>query len=196
MMYLRDNSYFERINPMPGEDTEKFGNWLENYIRKNEQLFRVFYDHGKSSSPSVGEIQGFVGMETTSKTILTNADVMVVDENDKVKILIEIEDKASLVPKKLIGSVFSSLLCTSFAFGTGKDKKHFSITPETIFIMAGQVSSKGNKFEQLEDVIYPKILECKLPDGGILAENVLLVFESDIATTIERLEERVKELLA
>ena len=76
---------------------------------------------------NVGKIQDFVGEEVSTKSQLTQFDVMVVGTDNYIKLLIEIEDKASLVPNKIIGTFFTTLICNKFGFGAGKDKQYFFI---------------------------------------------------------------------
>ena len=96
-----------------GKHTAEFGKWLQDYLKEEQPSYSVYYDHGDRELGNVGEIQGFVGEVTNSGNILAQADVMVVDEDMNIKLLIEIEEKASLSPKALLGVIFS--ICSSVA---------------------------------------------------------------------------------
>ncbi len=180
---------------MSGEHTGEFGLWLDRFIAENNLPLRVYYDHGNKTFVNVGIIQGYIGSGINRTTILTECDLMVVDPSDQILVLIEIEDKATLVPKKLIGTIFATMLCDRFAFGSGKAKRIFAVTRETRFIIAGQFKSKGKKFDQLKETICPKVRECRLPGDGIQAENLRFVFEGTTEETISELKNLMQEML-
>ena len=174
-----------------GEQTGEFGYWLDNSLKEKSSEYSVYYDHGDTKLENVGVIQGFVGTQPKKVNTLAEVDVMVVDRNGNIKLLIEIEDKSSPSPKKLLGVVFSIILCDQFAFGVGETKQYFKITPDTILIVAGFVNPKGKKGEQINEVIKPRLNEIEMPKRLLKFENISFVFEKDIETTLEVLKERV-----
>ncbi|MFC1936885.1 hypothetical protein ACFLYP_04390 [Chloroflexota bacterium] len=176
---------------MAGKKTGEFGYWLDNQLKEKLPNYRVFYDHGNSELENVGEIQGFYGATATRQNILTHVDVMVIGPNDELKLLIEIEDKSILVPKNIIGTVFSTKMCNQFAFGTGDAKQYFPVAPETKFIIAGFLNPEGGALEQLENVIQPLIMRFKSLEDGINLKNISFVFEEDIETVLKALKECV-----
>jgi hypothetical protein len=176
---------------MAGEKTGEFGYWLKLYLDLNFPQYRVFYDHGISKSNNVGKIQGCIGNIANSKTILTEVDLMIVEQNNNIKLLIEIEDKSILGPKIIIGTVFTTIMCNQFAFGVGNEKQYFPIIPETKLIIAGYYPSKGSKREQLEQVIEPKIKEYESLTDCIRLDNIDFVFKEDISKTIDALKKHV-----
>lgn len=156
----------------PGEHTGKFGYWLDEYLQESSSTVQVYCDHRKATIENVGEIQGIYGHKAKSSNIFTYVDVMIANSNHEIKLLIEIEDKSVLVPKKIIGTVFSTAMCNRFAFGAGDKKRYFSTSPETQFIVAGYIDPKGKKLEQLKSVIQPRIMEFESLDDGIKLGNM------------------------
>jgi hypothetical protein len=174
-----------------GEQTGDFGNCLDNFIKEASSEYSVYYDHGDTKLENVGVIQGFVGSQPKRVYTLAEVDVMVVDKEGNIILLIEIEDKSSPSPKKLLGVVFSIVLCDQFAFGVGENKQYFRLNPETKLIIAGFVNPKGRKGDQIFNVIQPRLNEIGVPKGSIKFENISFVFEKDIETTLEVLKKRV-----
>ena len=178
-----------------GDQTGYFGFCLNSFLKAESSEYIVYYDHGDSNLDNVGVIQGFVGTQPKGENTLAEVDVMVVDAEGNIKLLIEIEDKSSPSPKKLLGVLFSIILCDKFAFGVGSKKKIFRVNPETKIIIAGFVNPKGKKGEQINEVIKPRLNEIEMPKRLLKFENISFVFEKDIETTFDVLKERIIPLL-
>ena len=101
----------------PGIHTGNFGLWVDSFVKDKGLSYSVFYDHGNKEIENVGEINGIYGTEVKSGNILAQVDVMAVDSIGNIKLIIEIEDKSSPTPKKILGVVFSIILCNRFSFG-------------------------------------------------------------------------------
>jgi hypothetical protein len=178
-----------------GEQTGEFGYWLDNHFKNNTPEYEVYYDHGNSDLENVGAIQGFIGYQPKRFNILAEVDVMVVEKQGNIILLIEIEDKSQPSPKKLLGVLFSIVLCNQFAFGVGQDKRVFNVTPETKLILAGFINPKGRKREQIFDVIQPRLNEIDNLDVSVSLNQVSFVFEKDLATSLKVLKEGVGSIL-
>lgn len=180
-----------------GKRTGEFGYWLTRYLsgipRYRDHI--VYYDHGDSQAePKVAVIHGFCGSEATNVTRLAEVDVMVAAPDGELVLLIEIEEGA-IPPKKLLGDLMAILMCNAFAVKTDVEHQHFKVGPDTHFIVAGVVSPKGNKLRKITTVIAPRLAEFGPLSKAIDPGNVSLLFESDIQTTIETLQDRVRAML-
>jgi len=113
-----------------GKMTEEFGIWLSQYLKTNKE-YSVFYDHGNPQENSnVAVIKGFFGDKVTNRNRLTDIDVMVVNNKKEVVLLIEIEE-SEMSPKKLLGDIFSIVMCNQFAVRTENKNKYFGLSSKT-----------------------------------------------------------------
>ena len=186
------------MTPRSGERTGEFGCWLTRYLAGTSGYrdYIVYYDHGdKQSEPNVAVIHGFYGTEVTNVTRLAELDVMVVSPRGEVVVLIEIEEGA-IPPKRLLGDLLAILMCNGFAVKTDIGHGYFTITPDTQFILAGVVSSRGSKPRKIQEVIVPRLGDIGQLSGGIDPRNVSLVFESNIQTAIGVVKDRVRGMFA
>ena len=179
----------------PGKRTGNFGLWVDSFAKDKGLSYSVFYDHGNKEIENVGEINGIYGTEVKSGNILAQVDVMVVDSMGNIKLILEIEDKSSPTPKKVLGVVFSIILCNRFSFGEKKKKQYFRITPETQLIFAGFTNPKGTKRKKLLNVIKPRMFQMTSPSDSIRIENTSFIFEKDLDTAIEVLKGAVIAVL-
>lgn len=70
-----------------GVQTGKFGEWLTWYIEsvQKQNQYIVFYDHGDSdSNVNVHKISGFFGDRISNHNHLTDADIMIADNNHEI----------------------------------------------------------------------------------------------------------------
>lgn len=184
--------------PIHGIKTGEFGKWLTKFLSNNPEYhhYVVYYDHGdKETSPNVVAIKGFYGVEITRGNKFSDVDVMVVNPNREIMLVIEIEERPSS-PKKIVGDIVANLVCNRYAVRLGNENQYFEITPETMIILAGTISTKGSKVTQLEEVIIPRLQELVSPQDGINQNNVAYVFRKDIESTIEALKQEMIRLLS
>ncbi|MCJ7623482.1 MAG: hypothetical protein MUO76_08250, partial [Anaerolineaceae bacterium] len=174
----------------------QFGLWLTQYIRKIPRYgeYSVFYEHGnRQENLNVAAIKGFYGKQVRNANRLTDIDVMVSSADQKVRILIEIEEK-EMSPKKLLGDVFAALFCNRFAVMVDDEQRYFDIDPETKLIVAGVVPSRGGKLEKFAKVIIPRLETFTSGSDAAQIKNMDFVFGEDVCSTIEKLKEKVSEL--
>ena len=180
----------------PGELTGNFGKWVDSYVKEKGLEYKVYYDHGKKGLENVGKINGIVGSELSRVNNLAQVDILVVDKSGGINLIIEIEEGSSPNPKKVIGVVFSIILCNRFSFGKKHNRKCFKIAPETQLIFAGFTNPKGVKKQKFLEVITPRMNEMKAPSDSIRLENISFVFEDDWDLTSKALERKVKTILS
>ena len=177
-----------------GELTKEFGIWLTKLLEKKNQ-YSVYYDHGKQGAESnVVAIKGFLGDRVTNANRLADVDIMVVS-NGKVVLLIEIEEGA-MSPKKLLGDIFSSVMCNQFAVKIENENRYFSLSSETRLIIAGVAPFKENRLSRIEDTIMPRLRIFSFPKDGLQSNNIKVVAKTDIAKTIDELENEVRSIFA
>jgi len=179
-----------------GERTGMFGEWLTQYINglSNYQNYIVYYDHGdQATSQNVTVIYGSVGDKITRKTQLAQVDVMVAKPNNELDLLIEIEE-SECSPKKIMGDLFTLLMCNHYAIKKTGGHQLFKIDRDTKLIIAGVVSTKGTKLQQIKEVILPRLDEFKYPEDSININNMTLVFKGDIEETISELKNHILEM--
>jgi len=176
-----------------GEKTGQFGLWLTEYISENHpsQGYQVYYDHGDPRlHDNVVVIKGFLGDTVTSKNKLADLDVMVANQNNEVLLLIEIEE-SSLSPKTLFGDVFASLFSTKFAVNVDGKQIYFSITKQTILLVAGYVPRKTRKKSNLMIDIRSRLENFSGPDDSISMDQVNFVIGEDIGSCLACLQRKV-----
>ena len=172
--------------------TGKFGEWL-SAITHNSTSYTVYYDHGnKEAYKNVVATKGFVGDVVKNVNRLADIDILVADEESRIKMLIEIEERAS-TPKKILGDVFSILLCNKFAVKQDGKQIYYTVHDHTKLIVAGVVSDKGAGLKKINDVVGPRIRKFSSPFKGIKPENVNLIFSGNIHNTIDELKKTVRK---
>jgi hypothetical protein len=167
-----------------GEKTGELGHWLTNYLEVFGD-YSVYYDHGdQQSSANVVKVKGFVGSEITRQTQLAQIDVMVAGINQEAVLLIELEE-SGFRPKRILGDIFSILMCNRLSVKENQRQTYFKITPQTKLIVAGIASTKT----RIEDVIKPRLREFTAPFDSIRPHNVYIVWGSDLESTVDKLKE-------
>ncbi|MBD3309494.1 hypothetical protein GF348_24155 [candidate division KSB3 bacterium] len=180
-----------------GVETGKFGRWLSQCLEETPgyQSYCVYYDHGdRLAAPNVVAIKGFFGETVTNANRLADVDIIVVKPGGEIAILIEIEESGTS-PKKLVGDVFTILMCNRFAVRDGEEQRCFEITPETRLVVAG-VGSSGQQTKKVREVIAPRLGQFEASADGIKLRNVRLIIEKDLPAVLDKLAESVRESLA
>lgn len=169
-----------------GAKTADFGDWLVDQV---QPCYKVYYDHGNSSSANVASIKGFIGDEPVSnRNRITDVDLMIV-EGAVVRVLIEIEER-DVSPKKILGSLTASLICDRFAVRDKSGKQlYFSPDQETKFIVVGIAPDNGHRIEKLEKLLPLRINQlCAIPNC-VSGSNAKIIIKPDIEQAIEALKE-------
>jgi hypothetical protein len=120
--------------------------------------------------------------------------MMVAKPNGEIIALVEIEE-GQCSPKKIIGDIFTNLMCNRYAVAIEGEQRYFSITPETVLVIAGIMNPRGVMKNQLEKTIKPRISHFHTPEGGVRLDKVWLIFEDRMEVVIEALKTRFRELL-
>jgi len=187
----------EKMAAKHGVETGKFGKWLSQYLKDTPgyQSYSVYYDHGnKLTDPNVAVVKGFFGDTVTNTSRLADVDIMVVKPSGEIAILIEIEE-SSTTPKKLVGDLFTILMCNRFAVRGAKGQKYFDIAPETRLIVAG-VGATAGQLKKIQGIIKSRLSQFEAPADSIGLKNVSLIVEQDLSAMVKKLTERVRESLA
>ena len=183
-----------RLSSKQGKNTGDFGLWLTNYFKDtlSYQKFQVYYDHGDSTKEAnVVATKGFIGENVTNLNRLTDIDVMIVSPNGSVSLLIEIEERYAS-PKKILGDVLAGLICNRFAIRLNGKQHDFSVTASTKLIVAGIVPTSGIRLEKVERTMLPRIQQLSGLSDGLNPRNVEFIFSENIQTTIEKLQNIIK----
>jgi hypothetical protein len=176
-----------------GKKTEEFGLWLTQYLKMNSQ-YSVFYDHGNQQEDStVVVIKGFFGDKVANKNRLADVDVMVVNNDNEVILLIEIEE-SKMPPKKLLGDIFTVVMCNRFAVRIEKENRHFDVSSKTHLIIAGVVPNQGNERNKIRDIIIPRLQNFHVPNDALQIDKIKIVHEKNISETLEELKNEVKSV--
>ncbi len=174
---------------MPGKETNLFGKALADLLSEKRPDLRVFYDHGNPKKPNVGKIYGHVGERPAANTNLAEVDVMVANLENKILLLIEIEEEASLGPKKILGVLMAILLSEKFSF----KKQEYSITPQSLFICAGKSNPKGKNARKIRDVIAPRVQN--IAETNSKLRNIQYVLEATVEEVIQETMQASRSLL-
>jgi hypothetical protein len=179
-----------------GKMTEQFGLWFTQYLQTKDQ-FSVFYDHGNpQEDSSVVVIKGFFGEKVTNRNRLTDADVMVVNNDREVVLLIEIEE-SRMSPKKLLGDIFSTVICNQFAVRKENQNEYFRLSTKTVLIIAGIVPNPGDQEDELDkirNIVMPRLQKVGTPKDMLQIGNIRIVTDKDISKTLERLKKEVTSI--
>ena len=184
-----------------GKKTEEFGLWLIQHLEhlKVNDQYSVFYDHGNpQDDPTVVVIKGFFGDEVTNRNRLTDVDVMVVNNDKEIVLLIEIEENR-MSPKKVLGDIFSTVMCNQFAVRTGNENKYFGASSKTSLIIAGVIPSfpnQGNELNKIRNIIEPRLQKFKAPNDALQIDQIKIVTETDISKVLEELKNEVRGIFA
>lgn len=186
------------MSSKPGEKTGEFGIWLKNYLNEHhpKRKYTVFYDHGdKQNDPNVTVIKGFFDSRVANHNRLADIDIMVVNDNHDIFLLIEIEE-SGMPSKKLLGDLFTILMCNKFAVRIGKEQKYYTLHPEAKLIIAGIVPASGGRQSKIEEVIKPRLKQFGVPGDTFLPEKIYFVFGNDISKTMDALKSKVRQLFS
>lgn len=176
---------------MAGENTGKFGEWLTGYLEGRP--YQVFYDHGDPQPfPNVAKVTGFVGDQVARHNQLAQIDVMVAGHTKEAVLLIELEE-SDFTPKRILGDVFSILMCNRISVRVNHKQVRFEITPHTRLIVAG-IASTSSKTAQIKKSINPRLHQFSVPIDSIQTRNVNIVGNSDLESTVSELKEIVKAM--
>lgn len=174
---------------MPGHRTSLFGQELATLLAEKRPDLRVFYDHGDASNPNVGKIYAHVGKGPSRATNLAEVDVMVVNEDNEILLLIEIEEEASLGPKKILGVLMAILLAESFSFSG----QTFTASLDTIFINSGSSKPTGSNAAKIREEIAPRVEA--LAKEKFVISRLEFVLEDDAEQVVSKTMELCKQLL-
>jgi len=181
----------EKLRMKHGKITQEFGLWLSEYLKTNKE-YSVFYDHGNPQENSnVAVIKGFFGDKVNNRNRLTDIDAIVVNNNKEIVLLIEIEE-SEMSPKKLVGDIFSMVMCNQFAVRIENENKYFSLSSKTCAIIAGIALDRGNELT----IIKPRLQEFQVPIDGLQLDKIKIVTKPDILKTLEELKNQVRSIFA
>lgn len=179
-----------------GPGTGLFGEWLTAYLKNYPKYsrYRVYYDHGDPQiHPNVVAITGFYGNTPSRYNMLTQVDVLVINPEGEISLVFEIEERSS-APKKIIGDVFTNLMCNSYSINLSGKTHYFKITPETQLVVAGIVDTHGSKLKQLDEVIVPRLKAFESPKDSIDEKNARLILKENMDNLIAVLKDTAKTL--
>ena len=162
-----------------GANTAVFGHWLTRHLEglPGYQDHQVYYDHGDpKGSPNVAAIKGIYGESVSLISQLAQVDVLVAQPDREIRVVVEIEERFSS-PKKIVGDVFTLLMCNRFSVRLSGQHEYFRITPRTKLVIAGTMKVKGSKREQLERVILPRIRQFTMPEDAIDPRKVSFILK-------------------
>lgn len=180
--------------PKQGVSTGEFGEWLTT-ITEGLPCYSVFYDHGdKDAHRNVVAAKGFVGDIVKNLNRLADTDLLIVNKNNMIDMIIEIEERPSN-PKKILGDVFSILLCDRFAVRQDGKQLYYRAHNDTKLIVAGVVPDKGSRLRKINEIICPRIKQFTSPFNGIRPANVDLIFTGNIQETIDTLKMTARKLI-
>lgn len=172
---------------MGGEHTGKLGKKLADQLNSKSK-YRVYYAHGnkKLDDGSVCNPTPFFD-EYSNKSKLSFVDIVIV-ENDKVKLLCEIEE-SSAAPKKVIGDIVNILVSDKVRI-QGNDYEYNS--PKLILGLkvteGGASNQKAHSLKQkLENII-------KEPYWNLLNE-IAIICDGNLDNLINTIEEKINELV-
>jgi len=179
-----------------GQETDVLGRWVTEYVRSAPALrgYEVFYDHGDSRESNVVAIKGFYGSQVTNLNRLADVDVMVVAPDQRVLLLVEIEERGSS-PKKIIGDAVTIMMCNRFAVRQSGAQRYFEIAGHTRLIVSGVMPGQGNRLDKVDHVIVPRFRQMSGFSDGIDSGKVEFIFEPSIVQTVDRLKRIIREVL-
>ncbi len=179
-----------------GQETDVLGQWLTGYVRQSDALrgYQVFYDHGDSREANVAAIKGFFGTNVTNLNRLADVDVMIVSPDQRVMLLIEVEERGSS-PKKILGDAVTIMMCNRFAVRQNGMQRYFEVSNTSRLIVSGVMPAKGNRLKKVDQVIVPRFRKLSGFSKGINPRNIDFVFRPSIAETVDQLKQMVVEAL-
>lgn len=116
---------------------------------------------------------------------------MLVNKDDEVVLVIEIEEIASLGPKKILGVLMAILLSENFTFGG----KKYVPTHDTVYICAGKSNPRGFNKMKIQNEIKPRIQRLISTSNEIAIQSVLYVLEGNINDVLSAVEEQTRKVL-
>jgi len=179
-----------------GQETDVLGQWITEYVRQSPALrkYEVFYDHGDSREANVVATKGFWGSQVTNLNRLADVDVMVVSPDQRVLLLIEVEER-DCSPKKILGDAVTIMMCNRFAVRQSGMQRYFEVANTSRLIVAGVMPADGKKLEKVDRVIVPRFKQLPGYGDGINPSNIDFVFRPSIAETVGKLKQMIKDAL-
>lgn len=177
----------------PGKNTRAFGKEITQIY---EPKYKIFYDHGeKVKNKNVFRCKGFYGNDVENVNRLSNVDLIIANISKYVKVLIEIEERASS-PKKIIGDIFSIAMCNKVGIAINKkNQEYFKITKNTYLIVGGVIPIKGKRKDKIE-IIKQRIKIFKRKDDGLDLNKVELYFDEKLEDVLTQIRRKLKKILA
>jgi uracil-DNA glycosylase len=124
--------------------TYKIAKALEEFIRDNHLGYKIFYDHGPKSDKTKGVISGVVGNTLKRESKFAEVDILVSDAENNVVAAIEIEDRNSMRPKKILGVSFALLMSDRFFLRKDKASSAFEVSESSNLVIVGHIGSREN----------------------------------------------------
>jgi hypothetical protein len=178
-----------------GEYTAKFGEELTKELEPYSD-FQVYYDHGDSSKPNVGNITPYLRDKPyNNSTTLANVDILITHKTNNIEkavILIEIEETKS-APKTILGDIFNLLLAGSVCFSRNKDLK-LDFPLDKTYLIVGAVDGHDDKLRKI-GYIFNEIKDLKKQITGSVFDisigRIELLGYRDLPELLSRIKEIV-----
>jgi hypothetical protein len=129
--------------------TARLGSSLHDEL--SPKGYEVHYDHGPSGTPGIGAISAYYGKEKHRETKLADLDIAILDPDDRVILLIEIEETDDR-PKTILGDAMAVLTADHVDF---KGKRLDGIGEWTTLLIISKGS--GEKHEKRRKVIEERL---------------------------------------
>jgi len=114
---------------------------------------KVYHDHGDKSDTSKMAVKLVIGDDLSNASRISDADIIVVDENKQVIVaIIEIEEKGPISPKKMLGNFCTFLLADNVFLGSTS----FPLGKDTRCFICGLKNERGkteDKLRKVEDAL-------------------------------------------
>ena len=186
-----------------GKITVEFGEWLTQQVSDRSHRLEVFFDHGPHHNENVATIKGFVSPLTaphaTRENTLCQVDLAIVDHRSgHVQLLIEVEERYCS-PKKILGDVFSALMCNWFEVGP---KGHYPALRPTskTKLLVFCVRKSSQKLEIMETQLrkLSPIADCIDPKNVCLKsvsapDDLLSALKHESNTIIDRIRSELSQ---
>jgi len=183
-----------------GEYTAEFGEELTEEL-ESYRNFQVYYDHGDSSKPNVGQITPyFRDKEYNDSTTLSNVDILITRKTDDVEkpiIIIEIEEVPS-PPKKILSDIFNLLFAGSVHFRLN-NRKFEDFPLDRTYLIVGTVVESDNASHKIGNISNAIIELKKLIKGSAFDVGIgrIELFKSyDIIDLRTQIKKKVLQTIA
>ena len=115
---------------------------------------------------------------------------MVVSPNQRVLLLIEVEERES-PPKKILGGAVAIMMCNRFAVLQSGMQRYFEVANTSRLIVSGVMPAQGNRLEKVDQIIVPRFKQLPGFSDGLNPRNIDFVFRPTIAETVDQLKKIV-----